>query len=91
MPVFEAKLYTTLSSNVLKGEVKLEADSLVSFLDKIAEKYGNTFKEEVYNKGVVKNYHIILLNGKVVDRENLSNVDLQETNSVHIFPAVSGG
>jgi molybdopterin converting factor small subunit len=91
MPLFQAKLYTALSGEVLKDEVQLEAHSLTSFLDKLAAHYGPRFREEVYDNGVIKNYHIVLLNGKVVDRESLSSVSLGSVNSVHIFPAVSGG
>jgi molybdopterin converting factor small subunit len=91
MPLFKAKLYTALSGEVLKGEVEMEAQSLPSFLDKLAAHYGPRFREEVYDNGVVKNYHIVLLNGKVVDREALSSVPLERENSIYIFPAVSGG
>jgi molybdopterin converting factor small subunit len=91
VPLFKAKLYTALSGEVLKDEVQLDAQSLTSFLDKLAAHYGPRFREEVYDKGVVKNYHIVLLNGKVVDREGLSSVSVERENSVYIFPAVSGG
>lgn len=91
MPLFKAKLYTALKGEVLKDEVEMDAESLPSFLDKLAAHYGPLFREEVYDNGVVKNYHIVILNGKVVDRESLSGVSLESVNSVHIFPAVSGG
>jgi molybdopterin converting factor small subunit len=91
MPLFKAKLYTALKGEVLKDEVQMEAWSLSLFLDKLAAHYGPLFREEVYDNGVVKNYHIVILNGKVVDRESLSGVSLESVNSVHIFPAVSGG
>ena len=91
MPRFKAKLYTALKGELLKDKLQLDAQSLPSFLDKLAAHYGPLFREEVYDNGVVKNYHIVLLNGKVVDRKRLSNAPLESENSVHIFPAVSGG
>ena len=54
-------------------------------------KFGKGFREEIYDNGEVKNYYIILLNGQPVDREKVALTLLQDGDTLHLFPPVSGG
>lgn len=86
-----AKLYTILDGEILKEDRELEAADVAELLDALAQRHGRSFREEIYNGNEIKNYHIVLHNGQVIDRASPGSVALGEGDTVHIFPPVSGG
>jgi len=87
----KAKLYTMLNQKIVKGEIDVEAADVAGLLEKLAVIYGEDFRKEIFDEGLVKNYYIILHNGNVVDRDKPGEAALAEGDVVHIFPPVSGG
>ena len=85
------KFYSTLDDRIVREDGKLEAMNIAQLLELLAKKYGRAFREEIYDGGGIKNYYIVLHNGKAVPREKPGNVLLGDGDSVHIFPPVSGG
>jgi molybdopterin converting factor small subunit len=86
-----AKIYTTFGTRLVKGSYPVNGTTVAEALESLAEKLGREFRDEVYNKGEVKNYHILLLNGQPVDREAVESIAVKDGDTIHIFPPVSGG
>lgn len=85
------KLYITLDGKVVKEEGELEAANVAELLGELARRHGRAFRDEIYDGNGIKNYHIVLRNGRAVDRSSPGSVVLGEGDTVHIFPPVSGG
>lgn len=84
------KFYTTLRERV-GSETSLEANDVSEAISKLKSNYGNKIDLLFDEKGKVKNYFILLLNGKVLDKEKLSQYTLNEGDVLHIFPPIAGG
>lgn len=84
------KFYTTLREKV-GPETLLEADDVGEVIEKLKLQYGDKINILFDEKGKVKDYFILLLNGKVLDKEKLSQYTLNEGDILHIFPPIAGG
>lgn len=91
MSQIKIQLYSTLREKVGKGKISIDAKNIKDALKKLENKFGDKFREELYEKGVVKNYYIFLLNGCVIDVKALSQIKLSPGDVLHIIPPVAGG
>ena len=48
-------------------------------------------EQDIFDGGEIKNFYIVLHNGRMVDRSQPGKVLLNDGDTVHIFPPVSGG
>ena len=85
------KFYAALGGRIVKEDTELNAGNIRQILEKLAEKHGKHFREEIFDDGEVKNYYILLHNGQAVSRKAPEKALLSEGDTVHIFPPISGG
>jgi MoaD family protein len=85
------RLSTVLDGRLVKENTQFEAASIADLLGILAQKYGDSFRREIFDGHGVMNYYIVLHNGSVIDREKPEDVVLADGDTVHIFPPVSGG
>ncbi|MDI6641840.1 MAG: MoaD family protein [Elusimicrobiota bacterium] len=86
------RMYTTLKEKVGTGDVELEAKNVQEALEGLNKKFGENFRQTLYEPdGKIKGYYILLLNGKVVDREKPEKFKLKSGDTLHIFPPIAGG
>ena len=74
--------------------VELEADASVrDLLVQLAEKHGEPFKKAVYDPKDVglKPYHIIAVNGLMINLLNSLDTKLKDGDRVAVMPVVTGG
>jgi MoaD family protein len=85
------KLFTALGGKIVKEDSNFDAADIGQLLEILAQKHGKDFRDEIFEGGEIKNFYILLHNGQVVDRQNPGRVSLNEGDTIHIFPPVSGG
>jgi len=74
--------------------IELRPDSLTQdLLTKLAEKHGDSFKKAVYDPTdtSLKPFHIVAVNGLMVNLLNGLETKLNEGDRVAIMPVVTGG
>lgn len=92
MSKINVRMYTTLKEKVNAGSVDLIAKDVADALEQLNKKFGDKFRETLYAEdGKIKRYYILLLNGKVVDREKPEKFKLKSGDTLHIFPPIAGG
>jgi len=91
MSQIKVQLYSTLREKVGKGKISIDARNIKDALKKLENKFGDKFREELYEKGRIKNYYILLLNGRVINVKALSQIKLSPGDVLHIIPPVAGG
>lgn len=84
-------MHAALKNRLGKAKVKLKAENMKEVIDLLEEKYGEKFREALYDGEKIKSYYIFLLNGNVVDMKDLANTDLKKGDIVHIFTPIPGG
>ena len=67
MSQIKVQLYSTLREKVGQGKISIDARNIKDALKKLENKFGDKFREELYEKGRIKSYYILLLNGRVID------------------------
>ncbi|MBU4310448.1 MoaD family protein [bacterium] len=86
------RFYTTLKEKVGKGKVELEAKNVADALEELREQFGTKFTDQLYEpSGKIKDYYILLLSGRSVDRKEIKKTTLKEGDILHIFPPIAGG
>lgn len=91
-PSVKIKFYPPLKDILGVGEVSLRARDVSEALGALSVRYGKKFSGEVLEPdGSVKNYYILLLDGKTVNQKNPSASKFKKGNVLHIFPPVAGG
>ncbi|MEM2102726.1 MAG: ubiquitin-like small modifier protein 1 [Candidatus Bathyarchaeia archaeon] len=89
------KLFTTLRELAGKGEVTVETNNKLTVatrLRKLEERYGEEFKEYVYDEsGNVKGFLQFLINGKSIETFEGLKTKLNDGDTVAILPPVGGG
>lgn len=91
MSQIKVQLYSILREKVGKGKISIDARNIKDALKKLENKFGDKFREELYEKGRIKSYYILLLNGRVIDVKVLSQIKLSPGDVLHILPPVAGG
>jgi len=84
--------YGALAGATGEKEAEVEASTLKEALNRLTAKYGEHFKERVYDEtGNPRRFINIYVNGKDVRFLNLLDTTLKHGDEVSIIPAVSGG
>ncbi len=91
MSQIKVQLYSALREKVGKGKISIDARNIKDALKKLENKFGDKFREELYEKGRIKSYYILLLNGRVIGVKALSRIKLSPGDVLHIIPPVAGG
>ena len=90
------RLFTTLRELVGKGEETLEFDlgivTVKDVLEDLAKRYGEEFKDYLYNEEREVREHLqLLVNGKNVSLLEELKTQLKEGDQVAVVPPVGGG
>ncbi|MCS7096173.1 MAG: pyridoxal-phosphate dependent enzyme [Candidatus Bathyarchaeota archaeon] len=92
MGSIKVKFYGVLAEAVQGREANVEASTLQQLLSALAAKYGNSFKEKIYNSdGTLRRFINIYVNGKDVRFIHGVDTKLNDGDEVLFIPAVSGG
>ena len=91
MSQIKVQLYSALREKVGKGKISIDARNIKDALKKLENKFGDKFREELYEKGRIKSHYILLLNGRVINVKGLSQIKLSPGDILHIMPPVAGG
>ena len=86
-----ARFYTILREKLGVDKIQVEARNVAEALDAIERALGRGFKEILMEDGRVKKTFILLLNGRVVDKDNLEGTQLKDGDIIHFFPPIAGG
>ncbi|MGQ9514947.1 MAG: MoaD family protein [Thermoproteota archaeon] len=87
-------VFSSTLTNVTNGErnVDVQAATLGEALDKLAERYGNKFKEKILDpNGKPKRLLNIYINGRNILFLDLLKTPLKDGDEITILPSVSGG
>ena len=84
-------MHTTLKKALGKGKDRVKAENIAEVMDALEKKFGDKFRDEVYEGDKIKSYYIFLLNGDVVDSKELAETSLKKGDMVHIFTPIPGG
>jgi len=91
----KVKFFTTLREIVGKREEQIEFSKAVTvkeLLKKLSEKYGETFRDYIYDtKGEVRSHLQFLINGKSTTTLQGFKTKLKKGDQVAILPPVGGG
>jgi len=84
--------YGALARATGEKEAEVEASTLREALNRLTAKYGEHFKERVYDEtGSLRKFINIYVNGRNVRFLDRLNTALKPGDDVSIMPAVSGG
>ncbi len=89
------KFFTTLREVTGKKEEEVESSTIITvkeLLTQLSKKYGIEFTDYIYDeKGDVRTYIQILINGRGIDVFQGLETKLKEGDVIAIFPPVGGG
>jgi len=92
MAQITVRFYTTLREKIGKSKVSLNVPTVAQALEELKRQFGSRFTNQLYNSdGTIKNYYILLLSGRSVDRKEIKKATLKEGDILHIFPPIAGG
>jgi MoaD family protein len=92
MSKVKVKFYGALARTTGDKEVEVESSTLGQMLNQLAVKYGESFKEKIYDKkGNPKRFVNIYVNGKDIRFLNRLDTTIKQGDTVSIMPAVTGG
>ena len=88
----KAKFYGVLAEAVQGKEASVDASTLQQLLNFLTVKYGDSFREKIYNNnGTLRRFVNIYVNGKDIRFLHGINTKLNDGDEVLFIPAVSGG
>ena len=91
MPGVRVLFHSELQRKLGKGKVKVKADNMRDVLERLEEKFGSKFRDLLYDGNKVKSIYIFLVNGNVVDRDDMEGTKLSRGDVIHIFTPIPGG
>jgi MoaD family protein len=92
MAQITVRFYTTLREKVGKSKVLSNVHTVAQALEELKRQFGSRFTDQLYNpNGTIKNYYILLLSGRSIDRKEIKRTALKEGDILHIFPPIAGG
>jgi len=91
MAQITVQVYTTLRKILNNSKIKINADNVAEAINYLVNKFGDSFKEQLYHGATIKPYYILILNDKTLDKKHLNEYLLHENDVLHIFPPIAGG
>ncbi len=92
MAQITVRFYTTLREKVGKSKALSNVHTVAQALEELKRQFGSRFIDQLYNpNGTIKNYYILLLSGRSIDRKEIKKTGLKEGDILHIFPPIAGG
>lgn len=84
---------SALKSITKTNEKILEIDNITlkSVLDKLAEEFGDDFRSRLIEKGEIRRFINVYINGEDIRHLKGINSDVGNNDEISILPAVSGG
>jgi MoaD family protein len=86
-----ARFYTILREKLGVDRLEFEASDVEEALDAIEQALGRGFKEILMEEGRIRKAFILLLNGRVVNKDDLAGTPLTDGDVLHFFPPIAGG
>lgn len=74
-----------------KNAERVSAKTAGGALAVLAKKMGKDFEAALCEGGKIKSHYIVLLNGKVMDKNRLSKIRVSASSVIDIIPPVGGG
>ena len=91
----EVKFFTSLREITGKKSDEIQLQNVITveeLLTLLSEKYGEKFREYIYNKkGKVQDFLSFLVNGKNINALEGFNTKLKQGDTIAILPPVGGG
>ncbi|MCI4434208.1 MAG: ubiquitin-like small modifier protein 1 [Thermoplasmata archaeon] len=87
----KVQYFATLRKITGKQEEDIKARKIGDLLEIILNKYGEEFRKALYDSNGFRKGVIILKNGKNIIYLNNLETELEDTDTVSIFPPVAGG
>jgi MoaD family protein len=88
----EITFYGALTKLTKNKNIEMNVSALKEALSTLALKYGDQFKDRIYDeKGKVRRFINIYVNGKDIRYLNHINTQFKNGDKVSIIPAVGGG
>jgi len=85
-------LFGALAKTAGEKAVEIEALTLRDAVDRLIERYGENFESKIYDeRGKVRRFVNIYINGKDIRFLNHLETQLNEGDNISIIPAVGGG
>lgn len=91
MAQITVQVYTTLRKILNNSKIEIKANNVAQAINYMENKFGASFKEQLYDGDKIKPHYILILNGKSLDKEHLDEYILNENDILHIFPPIAGG
>jgi molybdopterin synthase sulfur carrier subunit len=89
LPKVKVKLYTRFRTIAGTGELDVESHNVSNLIDSLTEKFGEKFRKELLDqKGKLRPFHNILINGTKMDR---LDTELKNGDIVAFFSPIDGG
>ncbi len=90
------RFHTLLREIVGKDCICLEAEDLGDAVKQLELEFVSRFQEQLVEYGIgrifpLQDHCLLLLNGRSVNRQELSQIELDKGNILHVFLAVAGG
>lgn len=91
MPLVKVRLFHELRTAAGKGEVSITANTLGELLRSLAESYGGSARDVIFDaEGGLREYAFVYLNN-VLQKPLDMSVQLEDGDVVLVIPPVSGG
>jgi len=92
MSTVTVKLFANLRELAGTRELKVEASTIEEVLKKLIEKFGESFRKELFVEGnKIRDEYLLLLNGKNFEFLDGLKTKLKDNDVIAILPPVGGG
>lgn len=88
------KFYATIKdvTKTLEVSVEMGKGTIGDIMNILADKYGKDFRDIVFDKnGRISRNIMMLLNERLVEAVDGSDTPVSDGDTMHLFPAISGG
>ncbi|MCD6485220.1 MAG: MoaD family protein [Candidatus Odinarchaeota archaeon] len=92
MSTVTVKLFANLRELAGTRELKVEASTIEEVLKKLIEKFGESFRKELFaEENKIRDEYLLLLNGKNFEFLDGLKTKLKDNDVIAILPPVGGG
>lgn len=83
--------HTILREKFGVKEFNIDAKTVSEAMNLAGRQLGHEFKSLLYENEKIRPYFTLLLNGRVLDKEKLNEIQVNENDELNIFPPIAGG